>query len=155
MTDSSRGDAPALGQLLPEPPWGEPPVHPCGARLASWLHRVVGRLIDVLVVAIPALVVGALTGSRGASDLVGVALVVALAVCNGALGQSPGKRLVGLRLVRDRDGQLIGGSMGVVRELAHLVDTFTLLLGWFFPVWDGKRQTLADKIMSTVCVPLR
>ncbi|HEX7826369.1 MAG TPA: RDD family protein, partial [Mycobacterium sp.] len=24
-----------------------------------------------------------------------------------------------------------------------------------FPLWDAKRQTLADKIMSTVCVPTR
>ena len=27
-------------------------------------------------------------------------------------------------------------------------------IGYFFPLWDAKRQTLADKIMTTVCVPL-
>jgi len=25
--------------------------------------------------------------------------------------------------------------------------------GWLFPIWDAKRQTFADKIISTVVVP--
>ncbi|REO10986.1 RDD family protein, partial [Mycobacterium tuberculosis] len=27
-------------------------------------------------------------------------------------------------------------------------------VGFLFPLWDAKRQTLADKIMTTVCVPI-
>jgi hypothetical protein len=34
-----------------------------------------------------------------------------------------------------------------------LVDLITLGIGFLFPLWDPKRQTLADKIMSTVCLP--
>jgi hypothetical protein len=34
------------------------------------------------------------------------------------------------------------------------VDTIICYIGWLFPLWDAKRQTIADKIMSTVCVPL-
>lgn len=26
--------------------------------------------------------------------------------------------------------------------------------GYLFPLWDAKRQTIADKIMSTVCLPI-
>jgi hypothetical protein len=25
--------------------------------------------------------------------------------------------------------------------------------GWLFPIWDAKRQTFADKIISTVVIP--
>ena len=27
-------------------------------------------------------------------------------------------------------------------------------IGFLFPLWDAKRQTFADKIMTTVCVPV-
>jgi uncharacterized RDD family membrane protein YckC len=60
--------------------------------------------------------------------------------------------VVGLRCERDIDGNLIGGGMGILRELAHLLDTFSLLIGWFFPLWDAKRQTFADKVCGTVVV---
>jgi hypothetical protein len=27
-------------------------------------------------------------------------------------------------------------------------------VGFLFPLWDAKRQTLADKILNTVCLPI-
>jgi uncharacterized RDD family membrane protein YckC len=127
-------------------------MHPCGARLASWLHRVVGRVVDAAVVVVPAGAAGVLAGSSRVYALVAVALVLAVGFCNGAFGRSPGKRLVGLRLVRDVDGRVPGGAVGVAREVAHLVDTWSLMIGWFFPLWDPKRQTFADKLCGTVVV---
>lgn len=44
--------------------------------------------------------------------------------------------------------------MSIVRQLAHVLDTLICYLGYLFPLWDAKRQTFADKLMSTVCVPL-
>ena len=41
-----------------------------------------------------------------------------------------------------------------MRQLAHIVDAIICYIGFLFPLWDDKRQTLADKIMTTVCVPL-
>ena len=37
---------------------------------------------------------------------------------------------------------------------AHGVDAIICYVGFLFPLWDAKRQTIADKIMSTVCVPI-
>jgi uncharacterized RDD family membrane protein YckC len=152
VTDSSREDFPKLGQLLPEPPWGEPPVHACGAQLASWLHRVIGRVVDVTAVVAPAAIARWLTGSALVYLVVASVLVLVIGWCNGAYGSSPGKRLVGLRLVRDHDGAVAGGPAGVTREIAHLLDTWSLMIGWFFPLWDRKRQTFADKVCGTVVV---
>jgi uncharacterized RDD family membrane protein YckC len=56
-------------------------------------------------------------------------------------------------VVSENSGQPIGFGLSVVRQLAHLVDLITLGIGFLFPLWDPKRQTLADKIMSTVCLP--
>jgi uncharacterized RDD family membrane protein YckC len=71
----------------------------------------------------------------------------------GKTGQSWGKRVMGLKLVRESDGQPIGGGMAFVRDLAHVVDALICYIGYLFPLWDLKRQTLADKIVSTVVYP--
>ena len=34
-----------------------------------------------------------------------------------------------------------------------VVDAIICYIGYLFPLWDPKRQTLADKIMTTVCLP--
>jgi hypothetical protein len=35
----------------------------------------------------------------------------------------------------------------------HWVDQMACYVGYLWPLWDNKRQTFADKIMGTVCVP--
>ncbi len=71
----------------------------------------------------------------------------------GKTGQSWGKRVMGLKLEREADGQPIGAGMAFVRDLAHVVDGAICYIGYLFPLWDAKRQTLADKILSTVVYP--
>jgi uncharacterized RDD family membrane protein YckC len=70
----------------------------------------------------------------------------------GRTGQSLGKRTLNQKLISEASGQPIGAGMAFVRDLAHIVDSIICYIGWLFPLWDAKRQTLADKIMSTVVV---
>ncbi len=72
----------------------------------------------------------------------------------GVTGSSIGKSVLKFKVVAEATGQPIGFGMSVVRQLAHFIDGIILCIGYLFPLWDAKRQTLADKIMSTVCVPL-
>jgi uncharacterized RDD family membrane protein YckC len=71
----------------------------------------------------------------------------------GRTGQSWGKKALGLSLVGEATGQPIGAGMAFVRDICHFVDSIICYIGWLFPLWDAKRQTLADKIMNTVVVP--
>lgn len=71
----------------------------------------------------------------------------------GITGQSIGKKVMKFKVVSESTGQPIGFGPSVVRQLAHTVDGFACNLGYLWPLWDSKRQTLADKIMSTVCIP--
>jgi uncharacterized RDD family membrane protein YckC len=75
-----------------------------------------------------------------------------LGYLNGQLGQTIGKRTIGIKVVSVRDGQVIGGGQGVVRWIAHLIDSLPCGLGYLFPLWDPMRQTFADKVMSTVVI---
>jgi hypothetical protein len=39
-----------------------------------------------------------------------------------------------------------------VRHVCHFVDGLFCGLGYLWPLWDDRRQTFADKIMSTVVI---
>jgi hypothetical protein len=59
---------------------------------------------------------------------------------------------MGIRLVGGSTGEPVGAVMSFVRQLAHYVNSLACYLGWFWPLWDARRQTLSDKIMGTVVV---
>jgi uncharacterized RDD family membrane protein YckC len=72
----------------------------------------------------------------------------------GTTGSSIGKGIMKFKVVSEKTWQPIGFGLSIVRQLAHFVDVAICYIGYLFPLWDAKRQTLADKIMTTVCVPL-
>ena len=125
--------------------------------LADWGPRALGLLIDwaiTVVVIIPFIILGAVIGGAITllTDLAGLAVAIFLAVQVGQNGQSPGMRTIGLKCIGQTTGQPIGAGLGIVRALAHLVDSIICYVGWLFPLWDKSRQTLGDKIMSTVVI---
>lgn len=147
----------------PETPAGGVPA-PINDSLASWGDRVVATLIDFIVVAGLWLVVNIVGWILGiVSDALGglVALLgnliislygLYLGFLEGEKGQSPGKALRGLKVIKEADGQLLGGGMGIVRKIAHAIDSFVCLLGYLLPLVDVKKQTIADKLLQTVVV---
>lgn len=72
----------------------------------------------------------------------------------GRTGSSIGKSILKFKVVGENTGQPIGFGMSIVRQLAHAVDAIICYVGFLFPLWDAKRQTIADKIVKTVCLPL-
>jgi hypothetical protein len=72
----------------------------------------------------------------------------------GITGSSIGKSIMKFKVVSEKTGQPIGFGLSVVRQLAHIIDGAICYIGYLFPLWDPKRQTIADKIMSTVCLPI-
>jgi uncharacterized RDD family membrane protein YckC len=155
------------GQPVPAPGGYVPdrPGYYMGRTLANWPQRVGAYLIDYLIAAIPAfLAVLLFSGTNpgeapnaGAGAVAFLLYLVALgvwiynrAIQQGRTGQSWGKQVLNLRLVRMADGQPMGGGMAFVRDLAHILDALVCYIGYLFPLWDARRQTFADKIMSTV-----
>ena len=133
---------------------------------ASWIHRVGAYLIDALVV-LPFSLLAAFLGqdtdpvtgtpTLNAMYFVFIALALVLNGYNrwyqaGKTGQSWGRKALGLRLVGEQTGQPIGPLLAFARDLAHFVDSIICYIGYLFPLWDAKRQTLADKLVKTVVV---
>jgi hypothetical protein len=50
--------------------------------------------------------------------------------------------------------QPIGFGRSIPRQIARLVGAAICCTGFVFPLWDARRQTLADKIMTTVWLPI-
>jgi len=71
----------------------------------------------------------------------------------GTTGSSIGKSILKFKVISEKTGKPIGFGLSIVRQLAHFVDAVICGIGFLFPLWDAKRQTLADKIMTTVCLP--
>jgi Mce-associated membrane protein len=63
-------------------------------------------------------------------------------------GWSLGRALSGIRVVL-RDGASVGPWRLLLRDLAHLLDTVSVLVGWLWPLWDSRRRTFADLLLHT------
>lgn len=72
----------------------------------------------------------------------------------GTTGSSIGKSVLKFQVVSEKTGQPIGFGNSILRQVAHVVDMAICYIGYLFPLWDNKRQTIADKLMHTVCMPL-
>lgn len=145
---------------------------------AAWPQRALAYLIDAAICAIPGYVlmfIGTIVASGSAVIdpntgeittgvlgtlimMVGYAITLGLLVWNmvikqGNTGQSIGKAKVGIKLISEQTGQPLGPLMTFVRMLVHVVDQIPCFIGFFWPLWDPKRQTFADKILNTVVIP--
>ena len=76
----------------------------------------------------------------------------------GKTGSSIGKAIMKFKVVSERTGQPIGFWLSLVREVLYSVASYLCFILWLvavlFPLWDTKRQSLADKIVTSVCLPL-
>jgi uncharacterized RDD family membrane protein YckC len=144
---------PSGGQTPGMSPWG--PLAPWGERAVAYLIDYVLVIGAFAVVFIASMIVGAVVDILGlllglVAWVISIGAFLYIGFLNGSVGQTPGKKVMGIKVVSDKNGQVIGGGMGIVRTIAHFVDSLACYIGWFFPLWDAKRQTFADKIMTTV-----
>ncbi|MCI0386435.1 RDD family protein [Streptomyces sp. CNQ085] len=161
---------------------GMPPYAGWGSRAGAYLldSLIVGLVPMILIGIGYAQVIGALIDAAGncpigdtvcaqnAAEIpgsawpliiVGVLLSLAgqlwLIHREGRTGQTPGKKALRISLLREADGQPLGFGMAFVRKLAHILDGAACYIGYLWPLWDGKKQTFADKVVNSVVVKQR
>jgi Mce-associated membrane protein len=128
-------------------------------KLARWHIRAAAQAVDLLpgvAVVVTMALVWLATPERSLwwwasiSVLVFVTLatMVNRAVLPATLGWSLGRALLGIEVVQ-RDGAAVGVGRLMFRELAHLLDTFSVFVGWLWPLWDSRRRTFADLLLRT------
>jgi uncharacterized RDD family membrane protein YckC len=70
------------------------------------------------------------------------------------IGQTPGKRLLGLRVIRT-DGQQLGVGRAVLRVFGYWISAIPLFFGFAWILFDGQRQGWHDKIAGTYVIYYR
>lgn len=141
---------------------------------ASWGRRVVAALLDSAVLgAVAWFAVGDVRSAPSLQPTIGfpppaedvaswtssavlVAALLTMLLLQGLTGQTPGRRVVGIAVVRATDDGLptdapAGVLRSVGRWLAHLLDAI-LLIGYLRPLWHHERRTFADSLLGTVVV---
>ena len=137
-----------------------------GLEVATFGDRAMAALVDVgLVLAayIPVFIISNIVGA--VSSILGllVSFVGFIAVWGvaayvlgwlpGLTGQSPGKRVIGLRVVSGEDGEVLGGAKHLVRTLiGGFLNGLVCYVGWLWPLFDKQRQTWADKLVTSQVV---
>ncbi len=126
---------------------------------ASWSARAGAFAIDVLLgtgVLATVLLLAWAAPLRGwlwwLAVGIGAAVFLAMAVNRlllpSTIGWSLGRWVFGIRVVR-RDGEAAGPWLLLARDLAHLLDTAALSIGWLWPLWDSRGRTFADLLART------
>ncbi len=123
---------------------------------ANWGQRVGAYLIDLAPLIVLEIIVFAV-GNAAVSFLIYL-IWLGIVIYNrwyqaGTTGQSWGKKALGLKLVSESTGEPIGPGMAFARDICHILDWLACFVGFLFPLWDAKRQTFADKIISTIVIP--
>jgi uncharacterized RDD family membrane protein YckC len=136
----------------------------------SWIRRVGAFIIDQILCLILAVILGAgggliVAAAGGSSRLDRIVepilylAVVAYLIWNwgyrqGKTGSTIGKSVLRFKVVDERDGQPIGFGLSIGRYFAHFLDAMICNIGYLLPLFTAKRQTIADMIMNTVCLPI-
>ncbi len=86
--------------------------------------------------------------------IVGFLLVAFLYVrAMGRTGQPWGARIVGIKVVDERTGDPIGFGRALGRSLfANIISANVFYLGYLWMLWDDKKQTWQDKVVTSVVV---
>jgi|SRR5579863_14146 len=175
-------DAPPAASYTPQnaPPGATPgPPLPPGASYAQWADRVVGYLIDMLLVGAGMLVLYLVLGGLFAmmaglgSNLAGgmCCMMILLFPISTLLvgifnsvylvsqrGASIGQGVMHLKVV-DINGNLLSMGTAFIRLIARVALGFVPMVGplldLLWPLWDDKRQTLHDKAVGSFVLKLQ
>ncbi|MBI2887770.1 MAG: RDD family protein [Chloroflexi bacterium] len=99
----------------------------------------------------------AITAALGILVIVGVlglANLLYFVLFTGIRGQTPGKMLVGIKVV-DQEGRAPGIGRAIMREIiGKFVSALAIYIGYLWALWDPQSQTWHDKIAGTYVVPV-
>jgi uncharacterized RDD family membrane protein YckC len=141
-----------------------------GAPAALEVHvtgrRVLATIVDGIVLSVAFWVMSALFGSASAEGgQVGASLsgLAALAffilsvayfiVLEGYLGQTVGKMLLGIKVVREDTGEVPGIKAAIIRTVMRLIDgLFAYLVAFIAVLASQKNQRLGDMLANTLVV---
>lgn len=148
-----------------------------GIRYAAWFSRFIAYLIDGFIIGLVVtaiyfvgvvVILGGMSvdsaGNVSGGASAGLGLVVIL--IGGIIGflwkpffwshggQTPGYKMLGMRVVRARDGGPVSFGTGILRMIGYIINdiVFGIPLGFIWAGFDSAKQGWHDKIAGTVVI---
>lgn len=129
-------------------------------RYATFAERLLAVLIDMVVysavlsVAYGLLYLFDLSASRidKIVDIIYWVLWIAFIAMVVKKAGTPGKLMMGLKILDADTGKRITAGRALLRQLVSVVSTAPMFLGYFWMLWDDKRQCWHDKAAKSVVV---
>jgi uncharacterized RDD family membrane protein YckC len=130
---------------------------------AGFWIRVLARIIDAIILNVGIYVLDLVVlgrtmigmGIAGITPLIGVMFVVRFAIGAayeiwflGKFGATPGKMVLGLRVITAAGGPLTYG-LSTGRYFAQMVSAFTIGIGYIMAGFDSEKRALHDRICNT------
>jgi uncharacterized RDD family membrane protein YckC len=122
---------------------------------AGFGQRLVAAIVDGILIGVVGLIV-----ELAIRNALGTIIAYALGIGyygwleGSTSGQTVGKKMMGIRVYDLRQGGPIGTGRAIGRYFARILSTIPCLLGYFWMLWDGEKQTWHDKLVGSVVVPV-
>lgn len=119
---------------------------------AGFWERFGAILIDAFILIIPQILI-TYSLPYGVSNVVSILIAwLYSAVLESGEGQATfGKRALGLK-VTNATGERISFGQASGRHFGKIISTLIIFIGYLMMIWDGKNQTLHDKMADTYVV---
>jgi uncharacterized RDD family membrane protein YckC len=149
-----------MAQVVSGPPAAAMDVHVTG-------RRVLAIIVDGLLLSILFWVMSMLFGSSSAegaqvsASMTGLPFIIYLLIVfayftlmEGYRGQTVGKMLLGIKVIREDDGEVPGLKAAAIRTILRLIDMlpFAYLVGFIAVLISSKNQRLGDMAANTLVV---
>jgi uncharacterized RDD family membrane protein YckC len=123
---------------------------------AGFGSRLISLIVDVIIVGvvnfIVQFVVAMALDSQALSSIIGIVISLGyLVYFFSSTGQTVGMKLLGIKAV-DANGQTLSAGAALLRAVAAWVSAIILFIGYLMMLWDGRKQTLHDKVAGSYIV---
>jgi uncharacterized RDD family membrane protein YckC len=130
----------------------DPSTNQQGPR-AGFGSRLGAFLIDAIIMGIVGGLLRSILGNAGQALSLLAGLAYFIYFEGSPSGQTVGKKALNISVVSFTDGGPVGYGTAALRYVCRYLSAIPCLLGYFWMLWDGQKQTWHDKLSSTVVVP--
>ena len=123
-----------------------------GPRAGFW-RRFGAVIIDGILVGIIEVVLDLVLKGAGSAISVVINAIYFTYFIGSDAGATPGKQVLGIRVIDQNTGGPIGYGRAFIRWIGHIVSAVVLLLGYFWMLWDSEKQCWHDKFAGDLVVP--
>ena len=124
-------------------------------KYAGFWIRFLAIILDTLILSVPSfflqIFLVQVTGLISLSFVIVIAFVVLIIYLDGIKGGTPGKLILGLRIV-NVNGEYIGISSAIKRMIGKFFSGLLLGIGYLMIAWDKKKQGLHDSVAKSFVI---